>query len=289
MSDHATLRRSYATAALTADAGIHAELRDVRVLVLTDQPFEGRAIADLLARRAGADAHWVDSPARARKLVHGQRSTVMLWSTQAVGRHAVQPVAALRASVQLGLVMLVDRIARDALTELLGPAAQSFAVVRRSAAPTPDDIVRALDEVHRGRFSLDPTILDVLLDQSDGSGLAELTDAEREVAELVAGGLRNATIGQRLFKSERTVEKHVSNIFVKLGLSPDRHPDLDRRVTTARIVLAERAHPLPSGEVVDRADVARAVELADAFSPWGRGLPVPPTGGRTLSRREARA
>jgi DNA-binding NarL/FixJ family response regulator len=252
MSDHAALRRSYAPAALTADAGIRAELRDVRVLVLTDQPFEGEAIAGLLARRAGADAHWVGSPAGARKLVDGQRSTVMLWSTQNVGRTAVQPVAALRNSVQLGLVMVVDRIARDALTELLGPEGQSFAVVHRSAAPTPDDIVRALDEVNRGRFSLDPKILDVLLDQSDTSGLAELTDAEREVAELVAGGLRNATIGQRLFKSERTVEKHVSNIFVKLGLFPGRHPDLDRRVTTARIVLAERARRLSSGDAVDR-------------------------------------
>ena len=69
--------------------------------------------------------------------------------------------------------------------------------------------MRALDEVNRGRFSLDPKILDVLLDQGDGNGLAELTDAEREVAELVAGGLRNVTIGQRLCKSERTVEKHV--------------------------------------------------------------------------------
>ena len=91
------------------------------------------------------------------------------------------------------------------------------------------------------RSSDDPAILEVLLDSEDAHGLAELTAAEREVAELVASGLRNATIGKRLFKSERTVEKHVSNIFAKLGLRPDRHPDLDRRVTTARIVLAERA------------------------------------------------
>jgi DNA-binding NarL/FixJ family response regulator len=254
MSPHATLRRSYAAAAAASTPGVqlHAELHDVRVLVLTDQPFEGAAIAGLLASRAGADAHWVDSLASARKLVHGERSTVMLWSTQNVGRHVVQPVALLRESVRLGLVMLVNHIARDALTDLLGPAGQGFAVVRRSAAPTPDDIVRALDEVNRGRFSLDPKILDVLLAQSEANPLTELTGAEREVAELLAGGFRNATIGRRLFKSERTVEKHVSNIFVKLGLGPDRHPDLDRRVTTARIVLAERARLLSPGDALDR-------------------------------------
>jgi len=221
-----------------ADDGLHG----VRVLVLADLRFEGEAIAGLLASRAGADAHCVDSAVRARRLVHGERPTVMLWSTHNVGRHSVAPVAALRASVKLGLVMLVDRIARDALTELLGPEGQSFGVVRRGAGPTANDIVRALDEVNRGRFSLDPAILDVLLDQSNGDGgLSELTGAEREVAELVAAGFRNATIGERLCKSERTVEKHVSNIFVKLGLRPECHPDLDRRVTAARIVLAERA------------------------------------------------
>jgi DNA-binding NarL/FixJ family response regulator len=247
MSHHATLRGSHVSDAPAAVAGSRAELRDVRVLVLTDQPLDGEAIAGLLARRAGADAHWVDSPARARRLLHGRRSTVMLWSTANVARHAVQAVAALRHSGRLGLVMLVDRIDRDALTELLGPDRQSF--VRRSAAPTPEDLVRALDEVNRGRSSLDPALLEVLPDAGDGSGLAELTDAEREVAELVAEGLRNAAIGQRLFKSARTGEGHVSSIFSKLGLHAGPHPDLDRRVTIARIVLAEQAGGLGHTDV----------------------------------------
>jgi DNA-binding NarL/FixJ family response regulator len=237
-----------------AEAEAHEELQGVRVLVLADLQFEGEAIAGLLASRAGADAHCVDSAVRARRLVHGERPSVMLWSTHNVGRHAVAPVAALRASVKIGLVMLVDRIARDALTELLGPEGQCFGVVRRGAGPTANDIVRALDEVNRGRFSLDPAILDVLLDQRSGDlGLSELTDAEREVADLVAEGFRNVTIAERLCKSERTVEKHVSNIFIKLGLGVDRHPDLDRRVATARIVLAERAGGSLRADVVHRA------------------------------------
>jgi hypothetical protein len=154
MSDHAMLRRSDAAAAVAAAAG--GRLRDVRVLVLTDQPFEGEAIAGLLAGHAGADAHWVDSAVTARRLVHGGRSTVMLWSTHNVGSATVAPVAALRESVELGLVLLVDRVGRDALTQLLGSERQSLAVVRRSAAPTAEDSVRALDEVHRGRCRWTP-------------------------------------------------------------------------------------------------------------------------------------
>jgi pimeloyl-ACP methyl ester carboxylesterase/DNA-binding CsgD family transcriptional regulator len=49
--------------------------------------------------------------------------------------------------------------------------------------------------------------------------LADLSDREREVLELVAAGLSNEEIGERLFLSTRTVERHLSNVYVKLRLS----------------------------------------------------------------------
>jgi DNA-binding NarL/FixJ family response regulator len=55
--------------------------------------------------------------------------------------------------------------------------------------------------------------------------LAELTPREREVLALMAEGYSNAAIAGRLVVTERAVEKHVSNIFMKLGFAsePDRH------------------------------------------------------------------
>ena len=47
---------------------------------------------------------------------------------------------------------------------------------------------------------------------------AHLTRRQLEVLELVAQGLSNATIGERLFVSRKTVEHHVSAIFAKLGI-----------------------------------------------------------------------
>ena len=49
--------------------------------------------------------------------------------------------------------------------------------------------------------------------------LSDLSDREREVLELVAAGLSNEEIAERLFLSIRTVERHLSNVFVKLRLS----------------------------------------------------------------------
>jgi DNA-binding NarL/FixJ family response regulator len=58
-----------------------------------------------------------------------------------------------------------------------------------------------------------------LMAGSTGETVGGLTRRELEVLELVASGKTNRTIATELFLSERTVARHVSNIFTKLGLS----------------------------------------------------------------------
>jgi DNA-binding NarL/FixJ family response regulator len=53
--------------------------------------------------------------------------------------------------------------------------------------------------------------------------LAQLTPRERDVLSLMAEGRSNAAIAQALVVSDGAVEKHVSNIFTKLDLSPTEH------------------------------------------------------------------
>jgi DNA-binding NarL/FixJ family response regulator len=85
------------------------------------------------------------------------------------------------------------------------------------------DALRRLDE---GESVVDPTIVSRLIGRRRAaSPLEDLTAREREVLALLAEGLSNRAIAERLVVTDRTVEAHVTQIFQKLDLaaSPDSH------------------------------------------------------------------
>ena len=102
-------------------------------------------------------------------------------------------------------------------------------------------LVDALRRVAEGETVVDPTIVTRLFGRRRREDpLAELTDREREVLGLVAEGLSNRAIASRLFITERTVEAHVKQVFLKLAL--DLNPESHRRVLAVLAYLrGERA------------------------------------------------
>jgi DNA-binding NarL/FixJ family response regulator len=89
------------------------------------------------------------------------------------------------------------------------------------------EFIEALGRVAAGGTALDPEVVSQLLAASRrGDVLGGLTHREREVLGLMAEGRSNGAIAVILMVSERAVEKHVSNIFSKLGLAPS---DADHR------------------------------------------------------------
>jgi DNA-binding NarL/FixJ family response regulator len=90
-------------------------------------------------------------------------------------------------------------------------------------------LIDALRRIADGETVIDPTIVSRLLGRRRRTDpLSELTEREREVLGLLAEGLSNRAIAERLFVTERTVEAHVKQIFIKLGL--DMSADTHRRV-----------------------------------------------------------
>lgn len=87
-------------------------------------------------------------------------------------------------------------------------------------------VVDALRRIVEGETVIDPTIVARLFGRRrQVDPLSQLTEREQEVLGLIAEGMSNRALAERLFITERTVEAHVTQIFQKLGLaeSPDQH------------------------------------------------------------------
>jgi two-component system, NarL family, nitrate/nitrite response regulator NarL len=137
-----------------------------------------------------------------------------------------------------GLTILPElrEVAKDArvlvLTGLRGPENQRRAmlagamgvVLKEHAAEV---LLKAINKVHQGEVWLDRSLLGSVLDEMtqapepdpERAKIASLTDREREVIALIAEGLRNKQIGERLYITETTVTHHLSSIFSKLDVS----------------------------------------------------------------------
>lgn len=85
-----------------------------------------------------------------------------------------------------------------------------------------NDLVEAVRQVAAGQSLLDPAVTMRVLrrvrGESGDSRLTTLTERERRVIELIADGLTNRQIADRLNLAEKTVKNHVSNLLAKLGL-----------------------------------------------------------------------
>lgn len=83
------------------------------------------------------------------------------------------------------------------------------------------DLVDAVRRVGRGESLLDPAVTTRVLDRirhRQEDELAGLTEQERKILELIAEGLTNRQIGERLYLAEKTVKNYVSNLLSKLGM-----------------------------------------------------------------------
>lgn len=92
-----------------------------------------------------------------------------------------------------------------------------------------DDFLESVRRVAKGGTAIDPEVIAQLLGRRrEEDPLGELTPREREVLTLMAEGLSNRGICEKLVVSPKTVETHVNSIFWKLDLVPA--PDEHRRV-----------------------------------------------------------
>jgi DNA-binding NarL/FixJ family response regulator len=102
--------------------------------------------------------------------------------------------------------------------ELLSSETSGVGYLLKQRVADVRDFLDALERVAEGGTALDPEVVAQLLARARRHPHDELTPREREVLALMAEGLSNAGIAQRLVITEGAVEKHVTSIFTKLRL-----------------------------------------------------------------------
>lgn len=141
---------------------------------------------------------------------------------------------------EVGVVVLSQYSDELYAYELLKDGTAGLAYLLKERVSDLDALVRALREVVRGGSVIDAKVVEALLvrrAREEASALGTLSPREREVLAKMAEGSTNPVIARRLSMSESTVEKHVSAILSKLGLSDEK--DVDRRVAAVLAYLKD--------------------------------------------------
>jgi DNA-binding NarL/FixJ family response regulator len=123
------------------------------------------------------------------------------------------------AHPETGVIVLTNHIEAGYALELLQDDAEGVGYLFKDRVSDIPEFAAAVRRVAEGGTALDPSVVSQLLGRSRRNDpLAALTPREREVLALMAEGLSNLAIAGRIVVTERSVEKHVTNIFQKLRL-----------------------------------------------------------------------
>ncbi|MER7414641.1 MULTISPECIES: LuxR C-terminal-related transcriptional regulator [Streptomyces] len=132
-------------------------------------------------------------------------------------------VEARRQVPRLPVLVLSQYVERAYAAELLAHSAFGVGYLLKDRVARTEEFLDALERVAAGGTAMDPEVISQLMVRKpDDDPLAALTPREREVLSLMAEGHNNATIARLLFLVESSVNKHIGNIFSKLGIpAPD--------------------------------------------------------------------
>ena len=200
--------------------------RPLRIVVADDAVLLREGLVRLLAE----DGHQVvaavgDGPALVDAVL-AYRPDVSVVDVRMPPTHTDEGLrAAITARAQLpGAPMLVlsQYVEASYAADLLADGSGAVGYLLKDRVAKVEEFLDALTRVAGGATVLDPQVVSQLLaSQRRTDPLAALTPRERELLALMAEGHSNTAIAQRLFLSASAVEKHIGNIFAKLGLPPD--------------------------------------------------------------------
>jgi DNA-binding NarL/FixJ family response regulator len=195
-----------------------ASSRPIRVLIVDDHEMLASSLAMVLDAEGDITSVGVATTlAQARSLIGTTHPDVLLLDHRMPDGDGVAAISGLRAlRPSVGVVVLTASSADHVLLAAIEAGASGFLSKTRSV----DEVTAAVRAAAAGESVISPEMLARLLPRFGRGGpqsMGELTDRERDVLALVAEGLSNAAIAERLVVSVHTVRNHIASLSAKLG------------------------------------------------------------------------
>jgi DNA-binding NarL/FixJ family response regulator len=201
----------------------------MRIVIAEDSAVIRAGLAEVLADRGHEVVAAVGNAAELRAAVDEHAPDVAVVDVRMPPDYTDEgiraAIAVRRDHPGTGVLVFSQYIETRYAADLLGAASSGGAAgvgyLLKDRVGDVSEFVEALSRVAAGGTALDPEVVTQLLRASRRTdGLGALTARERDVLALMAEGRSNGAIADTLVISERAVEKHVANIFSKLGLAP---------------------------------------------------------------------
>jgi DNA-binding NarL/FixJ family response regulator len=179
------------------------------------------------------------------RVVDEHRPDVVITDIRMPPNHSMEGIEAAHAirrdHPDTGVVVLSQYADGSYALELFKDGTAGLGYMLKERVGDLEDLLAAITNVASGGSTIDPQVVEVLVDarsRASRSLLKTLTPRELEVLGEMAQGKNNAGVASSLHLSESAVEKHVSAIFLKLGVS--EQPQLSRRVSAVLAFLHDQ-------------------------------------------------
>jgi DNA-binding NarL/FixJ family response regulator len=193
----------------------------VRVFLLDDHEVVRRGLRELLESAGGIEVVGEAGTAdEALRRIPPIAPDVAILDVRLPDGNGVEVCREIRSQhPQVRCVMLTSFSDDEALFQAIMAGAAGYLLKQVKGT----DLVDAVRRVAAGQSLLDPAVTARVLDRirtppSADERLVRLTDQERTILDLIADGLTNRQIGERIHLAEKTVKNYVSNLLAKLGM-----------------------------------------------------------------------
>ncbi|MFI5781061.1 LuxR C-terminal-related transcriptional regulator [Nocardia sp. NPDC051570] len=201
----------------------------LRIVIAEDSAILRDGLAGLLTDRGHQVVEMVGDATRLSEVIAEHRPDVAVVDVRMPPSFTDEGLLAAielrRKFPDTGVLVFSQWVETRYATELLAGGASGVGYLLKDRVADVREFVDALHRVATGGTALDPEVVSQLMGAArQQDSLTRLTPREREVLELMAQGLSNGAIARGMTVTERAVEKHIGNIFMKLELPPsDTH------------------------------------------------------------------